>query len=41
MDVAVAAVEHAAIQASCEIRRLVSQQGQAFTAAAQPLYRGL
>ena len=35
----VAAVEQAAIQASCETRRLVGQQAQAFTAAALPLCR--
>ena len=34
-----AAVEQAAIQASCETRRLVGQQAQAFTAAALPLCR--
>jgi hypothetical protein len=39
LDAAVAAVEQAAIQASCETRRLVGQQGQAFTAAALPLCR--
>lgn len=39
LDVAVATVEHAAIQASCEVRRLVGQQAQAFTAAALPLCR--
>lgn len=38
-DAAVAAVEQAAIQASCETRRLVGQQAQAFTAAALPLCR--
>lgn len=37
LDAAVAAVEQAAIQASCETRRLVGQQAQAFTAAALPL----
>ncbi len=41
LDAAVAAVEQAAIQASCETRRLVGQQAQAFTAAALPLCRGL
>lgn len=39
LDAAVAAVEQAAIQASCETRRLVGQQAQAFTAAALPLCR--
>lgn len=41
LDAAVATVEQAAIQASCETRRLVGQQAQAFTAAALPLCRGL
>ena len=35
----VAAIEQAAIQASCETRRLVGQQAQAFTVAALPLCR--
>ena len=39
LDTAVAAVEQSAIQASCETRRLVGQQAQAFTAAALPLCR--
>ena len=39
LDKAVASVEQAAIQASCEVRRLVGQQAQAFTAAALPLCR--
>ncbi len=39
LDGAVAAIEQAAIQASCETRRLVGQQAQAFTAAALPLGR--
>lgn len=39
LDTAVAAVEQAAIQASCETRRLVGQQAQAFIAAALPLAR--
>jgi hypothetical protein len=39
LDMAVASVEQAAIQASCEVRRLVGQQAQAFTAAALPLCR--
>ena len=37
LDAAVAAIEQATIQASCETRRLVGQQAQAFTAAALPL----
>jgi hypothetical protein len=41
LDAAVAAIEQAAIQASCETRRLVGQQAQAFTAAALPLCRPL
>jgi hypothetical protein len=41
LDAAVAAIEQAAVQASCETRRLVGQQAQAFTAAALPLCRGL
>ncbi|NHN55855.1 PrgI family protein [Calidifontibacter sp. DB0510] len=41
LDAAVAALEQAAVQASCETRRLVGQQAQAFTAAALPLGRGL
>jgi hypothetical protein len=39
LESAVAAIEQAAIQASCETRRLVGQQAQAFTAAALPLAR--
>ncbi|MPV35934.1 SCO6880 family protein [Georgenia subflava] len=39
LERAVAAVEQAAIQASCETRRLWGQQAQAFTAAALPLAR--
>ncbi|GAA1996481.1 SCO6880 family protein [Microbacterium pumilum] len=39
LDVAVATVEQAAIQASCETRRLVGQQAQAFAAGALPLCR--
>ena len=39
LDSAVAAIEQAAIQASCETRLLVGQQAQAFTAAALPLCR--
>lgn len=41
LDTAVAAVEQAALQASCETRRLVGQQAQAFTAAALPLCRSV
>lgn len=41
LDAAVAAIEQAAVQASCETRRLVGQQAQAFTAAALPLCRGI
>lgn len=39
LEAAVAAVEQAAIQASCETRRLVGQQAAAFTVAALPLAR--
>lgn len=39
LDTAIAAIEQAAIQASCETRLLVGQQAQAFTAAALPLCR--
>ncbi|MGO1316499.1 MAG: SCO6880 family protein [Cellulomonadaceae bacterium] len=39
LERAVATVEQAAIQASCETRRLWGQQAQAFTAAALPLGR--
>jgi hypothetical protein len=35
----VATIEQAAIQASCETRRLWGQQAQAFAAAALPLCR--
>jgi hypothetical protein len=41
LDAAVAAIEQAAIQASCETRLLVGQQAQAFVAAALPLGRGI
>lgn len=41
LDAAVAAIEQAAVQASCETRRLYGQQAQAFVAAALPLARGL
>lgn len=40
LERAVAAVEQAAIQSSCETRRLWGQQAQSFTAAALPLGRG-
>ncbi|GFZ82718.1 SCO6880 family protein [Nesterenkonia alkaliphila] len=39
LEAAVSAVEQAAIQASCETRRLVGQQAQAFAVAALPLAR--
>lgn len=39
LDTAIAAIEQAAIQASCETRLLVGQQAAAFTAAALPLCR--
>ncbi|SDS84173.1 SCO6880 family protein [Microterricola viridarii] len=41
LDAAVSTIEQAAIQASCETRRLVGQQAQAFTAAALPLCRSV
>ncbi|MGZ1489462.1 PrgI family protein [Brevibacterium sediminis] len=41
LDAAVSKIEQAAIQASCETRRLVGQQAVAFTAAALPLCRTL
>ena len=41
LDAAVATIEQAAMQASCETRRLVGQQAQAFTAAALPLCRSV
>ena len=41
LDGAVASIEQAAFQASCETRRLVGQQAQAFTAAALPLCRSV
>ncbi len=41
LDAAVAAIEQAAVQASCETRRLYGQQAAAFAAAALPLARGL
>jgi hypothetical protein len=39
LNAALAAIEQAAVQASCETRTLVGQQAQAFTAAALPLCR--
>lgn len=39
LERAIAAIEQAAIQASCETRRLWGQQAQAFSAAALPLCR--
>src|SRR5680860_313130 len=39
LESVVAGIEQAAIQASCETRRLWGQQAQAFTAAALPLCR--
>lgn len=39
LDAAVATIEQAAIQASCEVRRLVGQQAQAFAAVTLPLCR--
>jgi hypothetical protein len=41
LDAAVAEIEQDAIQGECELRLLVGQQTQAFTAAALPLARGL
>jgi hypothetical protein len=41
LEAAVASIEQAAIQASCETRRLVGQQAMAFTAAALPLARSV
>ncbi|GAC1383933.1 MAG: type VII secretion protein EccE [Marmoricola sp.] len=41
LEQAVAAIEQAAIQASCETRRLWGQQAQAFATAALPLCRGV
>ena len=41
LEAACAAVEQAALQSSCELRRLAGQQAQAFTAAALPFCRGL
>lgn len=39
LESAVASIEQAAVQASCETRRLYGQQAQAFAAAALPLCR--
>ncbi|MBS3939665.1 MAG: PrgI family protein [Actinobacteria bacterium] len=41
LEAAIAEIEQAATQASCETRRLVGQQAQAFIAAALPLCRGI
>lgn len=41
LNAAVATIEQAALQASCEVRRLVGQQAQAFAAAALPLCRSV
>jgi hypothetical protein len=41
LDAAVSSIEQAAIQSSCETRRLLGQQAQAFTAAALPLCRNV
>jgi hypothetical protein len=41
LEAAVCAIEQAAIQASCETRRLVGQQAAAFTVAALPLARAI
>ncbi|MEX3510675.1 SCO6880 family protein [Kocuria carniphila] len=41
LETAISAIEQAAVQASCETRRLVGQQAASFTAAALPLCRGL
>jgi hypothetical protein len=41
LETAIATIEQAAIQASCETRRLVGQQAQGFAAAALPLARSL
>lgn len=41
LEAAVCAIEQAAIRASCETRRLVGQQAQAFVAAALPVCRGI
>jgi len=39
LEESVSAIEQAAVQASCETRRLVGQQAQAFAVAALPLCR--
>ena len=41
LETAIATIEQAAMQASCETRRLVGQQAQGFAAAALPLARPL
>ncbi|GAA1953893.1 SCO6880 family protein [Agromyces allii] len=41
LDIAVATIEQAAIQASCEVRRLVGQQAQAFAAVSLPICRSV
>jgi hypothetical protein len=41
LEAAISQIEQAAIQASCETRRLVGQQSQAFAAAALPLCRAV
>lgn len=41
LEAAISAIEQAAIQASCETRRLVGQQAAAFTVAALPLARAI
>lgn len=41
LEAAVSEIEQAAIQASCETRRLVGQQAQSFVAGALPLCRGI
>ena len=41
LERAVATIEQAAIQASCETRRLWGQQAQAFSAGALPLCRAI
>jgi hypothetical protein len=41
LEAAVTTIEQAAVQASCETRRLVGQQAQAFAAAALPLCRSV
>src|SRR5699024_27841 len=41
LEAATSTIDQAAIQASCETRRLLGQQAQAFTAAALPLCRSV